>query len=129
VAVIELWRTNYVKDAYEDQTGRKHWGHVVYEQVAVEDTGERFDVDDGYSKHPGLGKVYRQADPEGDRRFGLYPETVSYTGGTHVRLLFDRPTCGDGSPDRTYGYWIRAPRSAKGYCYPDGSGPVTPVLA
>lgn len=122
MTTLELWREEFIaKDCYTDMTGRKHSGHVVHEQILVEDTGERFDVDDGYSKHKDLGKIYEATD---GRRFGIYPETVSYSGGSHIRKLYELPP-----GYKELGYWtaLRSKYGTLGRVYPDQTGPVTPL--
>ena len=113
----ELLRTEYLKDAYIDQTGAKHWGYVVYEQILVQETGERFDVDDGYKVHKDHGVI---AIAPGGRRFRLWTETVSYSGGTHI--------IPEDAPAGLRGHWQVSPLSLAGYCTPKGT-PVSHHLA
>lgn len=113
----ELWRAKYQARAYVDQTGRALAGSVVHEQITVTDTGERYDVDDGYSVHHNLGRICVSED---GRRFRLHPETVDYSGGLHVRQ--------ENAPEGQVGYWQRPPWLPTGYVYSDGSGPVRYLL-
>jgi hypothetical protein len=100
-------------NAYTDQTGRQQAGYVVYETIIVTDTGERYDVDDGYSLHRDHGRI---AVSEDGRRFRLHTETVAYSGGLHVRQ--------EDKPEGQAGYWQRPPWLPDGYVYEDGSAPV-----
>ena len=115
--VREIMRTAYLPDAYTDQTGLKHWGYVVYEQIILTDTPERFDVDDGYKVHKNHGFI---ADAADGRRFRLWSETVSYSGGLHVSLESPLPGL--------LGHWQAAPLSLAGYCTPQGQ-PVSHLSA
>ena len=110
----EVWREEYVKDAYSDQTGAKHWGHVVHSRMLLRETG-RFACEEPYS-----GKVYPEAgiiavDGLG-REFRYTPNMTDYHGG-------GRWKCSD---DGTF--WVRPPRSVAGWCYPDGTAPVTKII-
>jgi hypothetical protein len=107
--VHELWRIEYVSRAYTDQTGQNQSGYLVYEQILATDTSEHFDVNDGYKVYPDLGTIATA--PDG-RRFRLWSETVSYTGGTNV--IPDTKEPGDR------GYWRTAPHSVAGYVTPLG---------
>lgn len=109
----EIWRQKFSSVAYYDQTGRPQRGTVVFEQILVTETEERYDVDDGYSVHPNLGRVYVAED---GRRFRLHPETVDYSGGTHIREI--------DAPEGQEGYWHTPPWLSSGFVYEDGSAPV-----
>jgi len=101
------------RDAYRDQTGMPHSGHIVYERIIVTETGERYDVDDGYSVHPNHGRVCVADD---GRRFRLHSETVEYSGGTHIAQ--------EDKPEGQEGYWQTPPWLPSGYVYEGSSGPV-----
>jgi len=107
--IRELLRVEYLKDAYADQTGAKHWGYVAYEQILVRDSDEHFDVDDGYKVHEGHGVVALGTD---GRRFKVWSETVSYSGGTNVAPWYRDPGL--------KGHWVVAPLSLAGYVTPEG---------
>lgn len=109
----EIWRTKFESIAYRDQTGLPQRGTVVFEQIIVTDTGERYDVDDGYKVHHELGRICASED---GRRFKLHPETVDYSGGSHVRQV--------DPPADQVGWWGRPPWLPTGYVYEDGSAPV-----
>lgn len=112
----ELWRDDYVKDAYVDQTGMSQWGHVVYEQIIVTEIA-RFAQYEGYGKkwYPDVG---RAAIDEQGRIFHYYANLVDYCGGGSWRLVY-----GEGERE----WFHSAPYSTKGYVYPDGTGPVTKI--
>lgn len=129
----ELWRCDYVKDAYTDQTGAKHWGNVVYERCVVVDTGMRFHVETGYnvSGEKTAGRIYIRAERvrrqggglrlvEGDE-FRYSPELVDYSGGGSWRNM------SEPVDDRKRGWWKSPPRNLAGYVHPDGT-PVRRVL-
>lgn len=110
----EVWRADYVKDAYTDQTGASHWGYVVRERCIIEETGERFAMDDGYGGHyPTAGSVARN--PLTGHTFKYRPNLIDYHGG------------GSWKNETTGDFWQHVPYSTKGYVHPDGS-PVEPVL-
>lgn len=131
----ELWRCKHQADAYTDQTGLKHHGTVVYEQIIVTETGARFDVDDGYSVHKDHGRIAVAKD---GRTFKLWAETVSYSGGTHVQLIdgrkygkvLDTNESQSGIEEiEQEGWWRMKPYTALGYCYPDGTAPVVSLTS
>lgn len=86
----ELWLEEFRTTAYKDQTGVEHSGYVIYDRITVADTGERFDVDDGYKKHASHGRIYANVDNPNER-FEIHTETVDYSGGTYVKPLFPQP--------------------------------------
>jgi hypothetical protein len=107
----EIWRVNYVKDAYADQTGATHWGYIVREQKLVTETG-RFAVQEPYSE-----KWYNDAgiiavDDFPGHEYRYRPNLTDYWGG------------GSWTNEMTGEHWIKAPYNVKGYVYPDGTGPV-----
>jgi hypothetical protein len=75
----EVWREAYVKDAYADQTGRRHWGHVVHARIVLTET-RRFPVTEPYS-----GETYEDAgivaEDEHGREFRYTPNLTDYHGG------------------------------------------------
>jgi hypothetical protein len=99
----ELWRVDSKSNAYTDQTGISHYGHIVREKVIVVETG-RFDQDQGYGVEPGVGIL--AIHPETGRTFrGIMP--IDYCGRRHWK-------CGDQ-------FWQGKPSSLMGYVNPDGS--------
>lgn len=117
--IIELWRVEYKKDAYEDQTGAKHWGHVVYEQVVVEEIG-RFDQYEYYGKEWVKDAGIYAIEPETGRKFKGSQNLVDYYGGRGWTL--------DPRSNNQVGVWKEVPRNAAGYCYPEGNAPVQRLL-
>lgn len=126
----ELWLCDYVKDAYEDQTGAKHWGSVVRERCIVVDTGRRFHVETGYNVRgeETAGRIYIRPDRVrngilvGDE-FHYYPNLIDYSGGGSWRNVTDPDDQRKGR-----GWWQRPPRNTGSYVNPDGT-PVKKVLA
>ncbi len=127
----EIWRVAHVKDAYADQTGKAHWGDVVYERAIVMPTGESFPIETGYNikGEDTAGKVYIR--PErvasdgvlvGDE-FRYYPNMIDYFGGGSWRNATNPD---DQSQER--GWWKDAPYNVQGYVHPDGT-PVRKVLS
>lgn len=109
----EVWRTEYVKDAYSDQTGKKHWGYIVHARTVLTETG-RFSLDDGYGHtYPTAGVV--AIDGYG-REFRYYPNLIDYHGGGSWKCVEDGTR------------WQRPPYSPSGYVHPDGTGPVERLL-
>lgn len=113
----ELWRTTYVKDAYEDQTGAKHYGNVVHEQIIVTEVA-RFAQYEGYGQkwYPDVGIA---AVDESGRIFHYYANLVDYSGGGSWRMVY-------GEGERKW--FSRVPYSTKGYVYADGSAPVKRLI-
>lgn len=110
----EVWRVGYVKDAYVDQTGKGHWGHVVRERQVIQEVG-RFAMDDGYGTHyPDAGII--ATNPLNGHEFRYHPNLVDYAGG------------GVWKDQETGDFWQRPPFHTRGYVYPDGSAPVKRVL-
>lgn len=110
----EVWRVEYAKDAYVDQTGMSHWGYIVRERQVVQEVG-RFAMDDGYGGHyPTAGIV--ATNPRTGEEFRYRPNLVDYIGG------------GAWKNQATGDFWIRPPGHPRGYVYPDGSAPVERVL-
>lgn len=122
--VYEIWRVQYKKNAYADQTGLTHWGRVVWEQILVTETG-RFDQMENYTNtnYPNVG-IYCVA--EDGRTFERRVELVDYSGGHHWKETTDLPPRMVRPDD--YGYWRGASKYVKGYVYPDGSGPVESIM-
>jgi hypothetical protein len=113
---VELWLTDYIKDAYTDQTGMSHFGNVVFARTVATEIG-RYDFTCPYSK-----KIMKDAgiialDTEG-REFRSDPP-LDYFGGRHWR----GPVL-----ENQKGHWRSAPVSVKGYCYADGSAPVEHLI-
>ena len=107
---MEIWRVEYRPKAYVDQTGAWRDGYVVFERRIVEDTGERFDVNDGYKNHINHGRIYESFF---GRRFKVWSETITYSGGTHVRPEI--------APNIIQGYWKVAPNNTAMYINLDGT--------
>lgn len=113
----ELWRTAYVKDAYEDQTGMKQYGNVVYEQIIVTEVA-RFAQYEGYAGkwYPDVGIA---AVDEQGRIFHYTANLVDYCGSGSWRMVY-------GEGERK---WFKsAPVNVTGYVYPDGSAPVEKLI-
>ena len=129
--MIELWRCNYVKDAYHDQTGKGHWGHVVYERCVVVSTGQRFPIETGYKikGEETAGRIYLRPERVGPHRlllgdeFRYYPNMIDYSGSGTWRNETNRD---DQAKER--GWWKEPPRNSAGYVFPDGT-PARRVLA
>ena len=127
--LTELWRCNYVADAYEDQTGKRHWGNVVTARCVVIPTGETFPMETGYNV-PGeatAGKVYLRPERFEDGllmgdEFRYYPNLIDYVGGGSWRNHSN-----EADQSRELGWWQRVPVNTAGYVHPDGT-PVEPIL-
>jgi hypothetical protein len=107
----EAWLCAYVKDAYVDQLGLRHYAWVVYDRVIVHIThtapqwegyGERF-YDDA-------SKIGTSAD---GRRWRWWQELVAYTGGGSWSVIDGDRLLGhpDAPPNA---YWRKPPWSEKG---------------
>lgn len=147
---FEVWRCEYVpREAYRDQTGLQHGGHVVFERIVVEAyaRAEQYEGYGGTWHMAGLWCVETTGDKR--RRFKRSQELVDYSGGASYRELdsdlkaradaaraamesgdealiaFLRPDPWEGK-----GHWQRKPyfgkdeATAHGYVTPDGE-PVT----
>lgn len=110
----EVWRREYLKDAYEDQTGKKHSGYIVSAQEILTETG-RFSVTEPYSqkKYPTAGII---AVDRYDREFRYNPNLTDYTGGGSWKCEEDGT------------FWSSPPYKPYGYVYPDGTGPVERIM-
>lgn len=106
----EAWRIEYVKDAYEDQTGRRHHGYVVHAQVMLTEIG-RFPVTEPYSE-----KTFNDAgiiaEDEYGREFRFTPNLIDFHGVGAWKCEADGTR------------WLKPPHNVAGYCWPDGTGPV-----
>ena len=121
MSVLEMWREEHIsQNCYNDFTGKSHSGFIVHEQVIVTETGETYDVDDGYHFHKDLGKIYETSD---GRRFGIHPETIDYVGGAHIKKFYNT------SDEK--GHWIipRSKYNLFGRVYPNRTGPIKPLLS
>jgi len=124
--IQELWRCAYVKDAYEDQTGAKHWGYVVYERTIVVSTDRTFPMKTGYniSGEETAGRIWIRPSKisvsdarvlQGDE-FWYYPNMIDYVGGGSWR---NHTNPDDQGKER--GWWKKPPIRLRRYVYPDGT--------
>jgi hypothetical protein len=120
--VYELWLTKYVKDAYEDQTGAKHWGNIVWGRILVTEIA-RFAGYEGYGQkwYPDVNIA---AEDDDGRIFHGIANLIDYWGGMSWRMVYGES---EGEPEGYF--WHSAPHKPTGYVYKDGHGPVEKLLA
>jgi len=111
---FELWQSEYVRDDYEDQMGRKHEAQVVRRKVIVTVVETRATVG-GYT-----GKTY----PDG---YWIAKDEA----GVEYTQMFDEISMGGRERwhDSLRGSWTRAQRGwLTPYINPDGTKAVPQVL-
>lgn len=112
---VELWQFEYVKDAYEDQLGKKHEANVVRRKVIVTIV-ETHDV---------IGEWSDQNIPDG-MWIAKDDDGVQYTQRIDECSMSPRYAWGDNQN----GFWI--PAQSRGwftpYMNPDGTKAVPQVL-